>query len=202
MAAHVRPGNYSSDVPADNSERRAAHLRLAARRPRAAAAPRPAPANRGRASRSKTCCTCSGRAVQQFHTYPPTSQMCLNAVEAWQRALVEPRSGASSSIFRVMPRELIVDEVAGRRRHRSSSTSSRAGCTRRRSPRSRSSARPRRASWRASASTCVAVRLAAWPAAQPDRSARGAWRQPHRAARRAIARRCSTSRRRRPGLAR
>ena len=51
-----------------------------------------------------------GRAVQQFHTYPPTSQMCLGAVEACQRALVglELREQLA---FRVTPRELIVDEA-------------------------------------------------------------------------------------------
>jgi hypothetical protein len=51
-----------------------------------------------------------GRAVQQFHTYPPTSQMCLNAVDACQRALVG-LDGREQLAFRVMPRELIVDEV-------------------------------------------------------------------------------------------
>jgi hypothetical protein len=51
-----------------------------------------------------------GRAIQQFHTYPPTSQMCLGAVEACQRALVslEVRDQVA---FRVTPRELIVDET-------------------------------------------------------------------------------------------
>lgn len=51
------------------------------------------------------------RAVQQFHTYPPGSQMCVSAIEACQRALVtlEARDQVT---FRVMPRELIVDEVA------------------------------------------------------------------------------------------
>jgi hypothetical protein len=50
------------------------------------------------------------RAIQQFHTYPPGSQMCLSAIEACQRALVvlEARDQVT---FRVMPRELIVDEV-------------------------------------------------------------------------------------------
>ena len=52
-----------------------------------------------------------GRAVQQFHTYPPGSQMCVSAIDACQRALVtlEARDQVT---FRVMPHELIVDEVA------------------------------------------------------------------------------------------
>ncbi len=49
------------------------------------------------------------RAVQQFHTYPPGSQMCLGAIEACQRALVG-LEGREQIAFRVMPRELIVDE--------------------------------------------------------------------------------------------
>jgi hypothetical protein len=51
-----------------------------------------------------------GRAVQQYHTYPPTSQMCLNAVDACQRALVG-LEGREQLTFRIMPHELIVDEV-------------------------------------------------------------------------------------------
>lgn len=50
------------------------------------------------------------RAVQQFHTYPPGSQMCLSAIETCQRALVTLESREQVN-FRVMPRELIVDEV-------------------------------------------------------------------------------------------
>ena len=50
------------------------------------------------------------RAVQQFHTYPPASQMCASAVDACQRALVTLEA-REQVVFRVMPRELIVDEV-------------------------------------------------------------------------------------------
>ena len=50
------------------------------------------------------------RAIQQFHTYPPGSQMCVSAIEACQRALVVLESREQVT-FRVMPRELIVDEV-------------------------------------------------------------------------------------------
>jgi hypothetical protein len=50
-----------------------------------------------------------GRAVQQYHTYPPTSPMCRNAVEACQRALVQLRR--DQVLCRVSPTDLIVDEV-------------------------------------------------------------------------------------------
>jgi len=50
------------------------------------------------------------RAIQQFHTYPPTSQMCVNAIDACQRALVT-LDGREQITFRVLPRELVVDEV-------------------------------------------------------------------------------------------
>jgi hypothetical protein len=50
------------------------------------------------------------RAIQQFHTYPPTSQICQTAVDACQRALVAIE-GREQLVFRVMPREVIVDEV-------------------------------------------------------------------------------------------
>src|SRR4030095_15068981 len=52
------------------------------------------------------------RAIQQFHPYPPTSQMCVNAIEACQRALVS-LDGREQIVFRVMSRELIVDENPG-----------------------------------------------------------------------------------------
>jgi hypothetical protein len=51
------------------------------------------------------------RAIQQFHTYPPTSQMCVNAIEACQRALVT-LDGREQVTFRVLPHELVIDEVA------------------------------------------------------------------------------------------
>jgi hypothetical protein len=49
------------------------------------------------------------RAVQQFHTYPPTSPMCEQAVDACLRALVA--IDAEHVAFRVGPQELIVDEA-------------------------------------------------------------------------------------------
>jgi hypothetical protein len=51
------------------------------------------------------------RAIQQFHTYPPTSQMCVNAIEACQRALVT-LDGREQVTFRVLPHELVIDEVS------------------------------------------------------------------------------------------
>jgi hypothetical protein len=50
-----------------------------------------------------------GRAVQQYHTYPPTSPMCRNAVEACQRALVQLHR--DQVVCRVSPTDLIVDEA-------------------------------------------------------------------------------------------
>ena len=49
------------------------------------------------------------RAVQQFHTYPSASTMCVSAVEACERAL--RGNGAQEQLtFRVSPRDLLVDE--------------------------------------------------------------------------------------------
>ena len=49
------------------------------------------------------------RAVQQFHTYPSASTMCVSAVEACERAL--RGNGVQEQLtFRVSPRELLVDE--------------------------------------------------------------------------------------------
>jgi hypothetical protein len=50
------------------------------------------------------------RAVQQFHTYPPASKICQAAIDACQRVLVS-LDGREHLVFRVTPRELIVDEV-------------------------------------------------------------------------------------------
>ena len=50
------------------------------------------------------------RAVQQFRTYPPTSPLCHNAIDAAERALalLQHRDHIA---FRVAPHELIVDET-------------------------------------------------------------------------------------------
>ncbi|HEY7447325.1 MAG TPA: HEAT repeat domain-containing protein [Vicinamibacterales bacterium] len=50
------------------------------------------------------------RAVRQFHTYPPTSPLCLNAVTACHESLavIGPRDRL---VLRVAPSEFIVDEV-------------------------------------------------------------------------------------------
>jgi hypothetical protein len=48
------------------------------------------------------------RAMQQFHTYPPASPLCQNAVEACQRSLALS-ADREHVAFRVNPHELIVD---------------------------------------------------------------------------------------------
>lgn len=50
------------------------------------------------------------RAVRQFHTYPPTSPICVEAVAACQKALVA-RDGPDEIVVRVTPRELLIDET-------------------------------------------------------------------------------------------
>lgn len=50
------------------------------------------------------------RAIQQLHTYPPTSPLCISAVESCQRALAALDS-RDALAFRVTPSELIVDDV-------------------------------------------------------------------------------------------
>jgi len=56
------------------------------------------------------CLQLLARAVQQYHTYPSTSPMCLNAVEAAQRALTGP--GLRDQLdFRITPHALIVEEA-------------------------------------------------------------------------------------------
>jgi hypothetical protein len=49
------------------------------------------------------------RAVQQFHTYPPTSPLCLSAVDACRRALGLDLGDRLT--FRVTPHELLVNDV-------------------------------------------------------------------------------------------
>ncbi len=49
------------------------------------------------------------RAVQQYHTYPPTSPMCRQAVEACQRSLVNVRR--DQLMLRVTPHEILVDDA-------------------------------------------------------------------------------------------
>jgi hypothetical protein len=85
LAGPARAGDYSSDV-------------------------RPTTLAGGRPGASEEFLTLLARAVQQFHTYPPASQMCVSAIEACQRALgsVEARE---QIVFRVTPRDLIVDET-------------------------------------------------------------------------------------------
>jgi hypothetical protein len=103
VAVHARAGDYSSDGRQTSlgGGRTAAPARPASRqivRPADAAA-------------VDEFLLLLARAVQQFHTYPPTSQMCQTAIEACQRALVAIE-GREQIVFRVMPREVIVDEAA------------------------------------------------------------------------------------------
>ncbi|MGH9309631.1 MAG: hypothetical protein ACRD1U_09680 [Vicinamibacterales bacterium] len=53
--------------------------------------------------------TLLARAVQQFHTYPATSPLCINAIEAVRRALAA--LDREQLTFRVTPVELLVDDV-------------------------------------------------------------------------------------------
>ena len=49
------------------------------------------------------------RAIQQLHTYPATSPLCVSAIEASQRALAAVERDQLT--FRVTPSELLVDDV-------------------------------------------------------------------------------------------
>ena len=51
------------------------------------------------------------RAVQQLHTYPPTSPLCISAIDACQRALAALDSRDQLTI-RVTPSELMVEDVS------------------------------------------------------------------------------------------
>ena len=103
MAVHARTGDYSSDGRPTSLDggRQAAPSRVQPAR----ALARPA----DHAAVDEFLLLLA-RAIQQFHTYPPTSQICQTAVEACQRALVA-LDGREQLVFRVMPREVIVDEV-------------------------------------------------------------------------------------------
>jgi hypothetical protein len=50
------------------------------------------------------------RAIQQLHTYPSTSPLCVTAIEACQRALAA--LDRDQLTFRVTPSELVVDDVS------------------------------------------------------------------------------------------
>ena len=60
--------------------------------------------------RVEECLQLFARAVQQLHTYPTTSPLCQQAIEAWHRVLsqLEQRDHLD---FRVSPHELTIDEV-------------------------------------------------------------------------------------------
>lgn len=57
------------------------------------------------------CLTLLARAVRQFHTYPETSPLCLEAIAACQKALIGLQA-REHVVFRVTPNHLVVDEVA------------------------------------------------------------------------------------------
>jgi hypothetical protein len=104
VAVHARAGDYTSDT------RRTS---LGGPRPPATerpSGPRPA-ARPADAAAVDEFLLLLARAIQQFHTYPPTSQICLAAIDTCQRALLALEN-REQLVFRVMPREVIVDEVA------------------------------------------------------------------------------------------
>jgi hypothetical protein len=51
------------------------------------------------------------RAIQQLHTYPSTSPLCVSAIESYQRALAG-LANREHLTLRVTPSELIVDDIA------------------------------------------------------------------------------------------
>jgi hypothetical protein len=69
-----------------------------------------AAARSAESGRAEECLQLFARAVQQLHTYPTTSPLCQQAIEAWHRALsqLEQRDHLD---FRVSPHELTIDEV-------------------------------------------------------------------------------------------
>ena len=98
MAIHARTADYKSDGASTNLHGGRAPARTQ-------------PSRLPEAGRADECLQLLARAVQQYHTYPPTSPLCHNAVEACHRAL------ASNTLrdqldFRVTPNELIVEEAA------------------------------------------------------------------------------------------
>jgi hypothetical protein len=60
--------------------------------------------------RAEECLQLFARAVQQLHTYPTTSPICQQAIEAWHRSLslLDQREHLD---FRVTPHELTLDEM-------------------------------------------------------------------------------------------
>jgi hypothetical protein len=102
-----RPGARSAEKPgARSAERPGAR---SAERPGARSAER-AGARSAERARPEECLQLFARAVQQLHTYPTTSPLCQQAIEAWHRALslLDQRDHLD---FRVTPHELTLDEV-------------------------------------------------------------------------------------------
>lgn len=57
------------------------------------------------------CLTLLARAVRQFHTYPETSPLCLEAIAVCRKALIGLQAREHLA-FRVTPHHLVVDDVA------------------------------------------------------------------------------------------
>ena len=68
-----------------------------------------APARGLESSAVPDCLQLLARAIQQYHTYPPTSPLCRNAIEAFQRGLQQLRQEQLS--FRISPRDVIVGDI-------------------------------------------------------------------------------------------
>ncbi len=103
MSVHVRAGDYTSDGRLTSLGRGRPAASVKAQTP-------PSVARSADAAAVDEFLLLLGRAIQQFHTYPPTSQICQTAIDACQRALVS-LEGRDPLVFRVMPREVIVDDV-------------------------------------------------------------------------------------------
>ena len=112
MPNTLKNTNYEPGAPRDETAS-----------PSAAAASRPAaPPKSGQAaaseSRSWTApdlpaiqefLTLLARAIRQFHTYPATSPLCIDAITACRNALIGLQT-RDRVVFRVTPHELVVDE--------------------------------------------------------------------------------------------
>jgi hypothetical protein len=115
IGARIRPTDrnivtYNFDATVTNLNESSPGTTLA-RAPRTGArSAEGAVARSAESGRAEECLQLFARAVQQLHTYPTTSPLCQQAIEAWHRALsqLEQRDHLD---FRVSPHELTIDEV-------------------------------------------------------------------------------------------
>jgi hypothetical protein len=115
IGARIRPRDrnivtYNFDATVTNLNESSPGTTVA-RAPRTGARSAPgAGARSAESGRAEECLQLFARAVQQLHTYPTTSPLCQQAIEAWHRALsqLEQRDHLD---FRVSPHELTIDEV-------------------------------------------------------------------------------------------